>query len=218
MDAIIQIFARAPLRGTVKRRLARDLGERRTMRIYRALLAGTLQTVAAAGVSAEIWVAGSPFHPYLRKLASRYRMPLRVQHGSDLGERMLRALRHGLNRASSVILIGSDCPGLTAAHLRQARDALTTPDRIVLGPSTDGGYYLIGARRAPPSPFRGITWGTGTVLVQTRRRLRRLALVECRLPELTDLDDGRSLRRLGSLGADILRRVWMRSERARQRQ
>lgn len=198
MAAIVQIFARAPLRGTVKRRLARDLGERRTMKIYRALLAGTLQTVAEADVPAEIWVAGSPFHPWLRKMTRRHQMRIRVQHGADLGERMWRALRHGLDRSPSVILIGSDCPGLTATHLHQARAALTSADRIALGPSTDGGYYLIGTRCAPRALFTAIDWGSDRVLDQTRARLRRLELSECSLAPLTDLDDRTSLDELRS--------------------
>lgn len=87
--------------------------------------------------------------------------------------RMQGALTDALRRAPAAVLIGSDCPGYSAAYLCSAFTALATHD-AVLGPAHDGGYVLIGLRRIDPSLFAAIPWGTGDVLAHTRTRLAAL--------------------------------------------
>ena len=94
---------------------------------------------------------------------------------------------------SRAILTGTDLPTLVASHLKQAIDELSTHD-IVLGPTLDGGYYLIGLRRPTPELFEGISWSTATVLEETRKKASALGLSEALLPSLRDLDDVEDLK------------------------
>lgn len=145
--------------------------------------------------------------PARRTSASR--LPLRVafdpewtvvkQRGPDLGARMRNAiavlLRSG---AEKVVIIGTDTPWMGAERIVRAVRSLDRTD-IVLGPTEDGGYYLLGARRAVPEMFEGIPWGTPRVLVRTTRALQR-AGVTCRLlPRDFDLDRPDDLQRAARL-------------------
>jgi len=112
---------------------------------------------------------------------------LRPQLGADLGERMCRALSGALERSSRAVLIGTDCPGLSAPVLRQAFEVLDHRD-AVLGPALDGGYVLIGLRVAGPALFWDIPWGTDRVLELSRLRLRAMGWRWSELEPLRDLD------------------------------
>lgn len=100
---------------------------------------------------------------------------------------MCRALSGALEGASRAVLIGTDCPGLSAALLEEALEALNHRD-AVLGPALDGGYVLIGLRIAAPTLFQGIPWGTDQVLEMSRVRLRALGWCWHELEPLRDLD------------------------------
>jgi hypothetical protein len=120
---------------------------------------------------------------------------LHLQQGDDLGERMARAL----SRAMPAIVMGSDCPSLTPADLREAAAALDWGVDAVLGPARDGGYVLLGLRRIDASLFEGITWGTDTVLQETRSRLRSLGWRWHELPTRFDIDRPEDLRLLSPM-------------------
>lgn len=114
-----------------------------------------------------------------------------------MGLAMLRALRG----ADKVLIVGTDCPALTIADLQAAADALDQAD-VVLQPSSDGGYVLIGARRCEMRALHAIAWSSGAELQQTRNRLRRLGLAWKELPTRWDVDwpaDVRRARRTGLL-------------------
>jgi len=96
----------------------------------------------------------------------------------------VEAFREGVNR---VVIIGSDCPALTAEDLEQAWRALDTRD-VVLGPATDGGYWLIGLREPQSALFERIAWSTSTVLAETIDRAHRTGLRVGQLRQLTDVD------------------------------
>ncbi len=114
---------------------------------------------------------------------------IREQGEGDLGARMERATREAFaDGAEAVVVIGADCPQLTAVHLAAACAALREKE-IVLGPAADGGYYLIGLRRARPELFRGIAWSTAAVLTQTLAAARAVS-VDCHLLDtLCDVDE-----------------------------
>ena len=113
---------------------------------------------------------------------------LRTQVGNHLGERMAYAARTGL-ATGPVILIGTDCPTLTAADLGGASMALAQEDNdAVLGPALDGGYYLLGLRRIHPCLFTDMAWGSDRVLAETRARLRALDWRWWELPPRRDID------------------------------
>ncbi len=118
-------------------------------------------------------------------------MPL--QQGSDLGERMAHALRQSLLNARYTVLIGSDCPELSAEYLQQAFDSLEAEEganssKVVLGPATDGGYVLLGSSLAELPVFDNIEWGSNRVFESTVRGLKKAKISYSLLTPLSDID------------------------------
>lgn len=186
--AVLQIFGKPPLPGAVKTRLISALGAHGAADLYRRLLVHSLETASASGLSnIEFWVTDAG-DVSAKRLADRHGVSLHQQQGDDLGQRMSRALSTALARAKFALLMGCDCPSLTAADLRQAAGWLRSGADAVLGPACDGGYYLIGLRRPLVGLFDNMPWGTGEVLAITRRRLRHAGLMWHELPEYTDID------------------------------
>jgi hypothetical protein len=184
-EALVIVFARAPVPGQVKTRLVPVLGARGAASLYARLAERTVRVARAARIGpVELHCAPSAAHPFFRRFAERKR----VQKGADLGERMYRALRHGLRRHRAVLLVGSDCPVLRAAHLRRAAQWLRDGVDAVFAPTRDGGYALIGLSRISCKLFRNIPWGSRRVMARTRARLRRLGWRWRALPRLWDVD------------------------------
>ena len=123
-------------------------------------------------------------------------MALRTQTGADLGERMYFAMEQTLDNYRHVMLAGSDCIDLAVADLDLAREKLVEGYDVVLGPSLDGGYHLIGLSRLYRELFTGIEWGTDRVLQDTRERVAQLDLKLYELPERRDLDRPEELKYL----------------------
>lgn len=189
---MLLVFARAPRPGQVKTRLIPHIGAERAAAIYRDLLTGTLQTALHAGFAAtQLWLAGDR-HPYFDNIANGAALDICQQQGADLGDRMHHAFARALKRYRAAILIGSDCPALTAGDLKQARHALQKND-IVLGPARDGGYYLIGLCKNSRTLFKGIAWGRASVLSETKARIKALGWQLSLLTERWDVDDLQSL-------------------------
>ncbi len=110
------------------------------------------------------------------------------QSEGDLGQRMLSAFVASLSQGRRrVVLIGSDCPEITAPILSSAFALLTDHD-LVLGPARDGGYYLIGLTAPYPELFQDMPWGTAAVLTKTQTKAARLGLKTALLEPLTDID------------------------------
>jgi len=173
--------------GRVKTRLAARIGPWAAARLHLRLTRRALRTAREAGCGAV------ELHVTADHRAFRF-WPKRVlQRGSDLGERMFRALR----RHRRAILIGSDCPALEARDLRRAARRLCAGYRVVLLPTEDGGYALIAARHAPRAIFEGVPWGEPRVFGETARRLAGMRW--CRLRTLWDVDRPEDLERLRSL-------------------
>ena len=189
------VFARPPVLGRVKTRLAATLGPAQALRVYRRLLALTQQAVAAAALPATVWLAEAPAaaetseNKATQELPEWPGLPWRLQTpGSDLGERLAEALAVAFaGGATQAAVIGTDCPGLTANHLTQAFNALAAHD-LVVGPAADGGYYLLALRQPQPALFRGIAWSSPTVLAETLAHAARLGLQAHLLPVLSDVD------------------------------
>lgn len=191
----IIIFSRYPRAGRVKTRLIPHLGAEGAASLHAHLTEQTLTRAreAAAGRAAllSLWYTGASAAKMKDWLGSS--LPLILQQGKDLGERMASAFRaswaKGVQRA---VLIGSDCISLTPELIIQALAKLAQHD-LVLGPASDGGYYLIGLRRglAPGTQdalFRNIDWGTGAVYRQTLARAAAAKLTISILQELHDID------------------------------
>ncbi|MDS4029302.1 MAG: TIGR04282 family arsenosugar biosynthesis glycosyltransferase [Candidatus Contendobacter sp.] len=196
-NARLLIFAKAPVPGRVKTRLAGWLGTRGAAVLYRQLLCRTLRIAHTARLCPiELWCAPDARHGFFGACRREYSAQLRRQCAGDLGRRMNHALNRTLAAGHPAVLIGGDCASLGKAELRAAFDLLAAGHAAVLGPAMDGGYVLIGLNRSCPTLFRGIAWSTPTVLATTRRRLQRAGMNWAELAPGWDVDTPADLRRL----------------------
>jgi rSAM/selenodomain-associated transferase 1 len=184
---IVFIFARAPRFGAVKTRLARDIGAAETLRFYRNTLHGVARRLASSG-RLDVVLAVTPDRTAMETAYWPAGLARVAQGRGDLGLRMVRVLKCAGSRPA--IVIGSDIPDASVALVLDAVRALGT-SRFVLGPTQDGGYWLIGARH-PASLSRrqldSVRWSTPHALADTVAKLHDVSL----LPQtLTDVDDGR---------------------------
>lgn len=192
----IAVFARAPIPGQAKTRLAPMLGEEAAARLQGELVRRALGTALAARVgSVELWCAPDASHPFFAACAREFGVTLHAQRGADLGERMAQAFAAALGENASLVLIGSDCPALTPRALREAAAALGSHD-AVLAPAEDGGYVLVGLSRADPGIFGGMAWGGSTVMAETRARLARAQATCKELETFWDIDRPEDYERL----------------------
>ncbi len=190
----IVIFAKAPVPGQVKTRLIPILGAQGAADLARLMLAHTLgQALAAAVGPVELCVTPSPDEATWRSLEVPATVAWSDQGQGDLGTRMARAARRVTDAGESVLIIGTDCPALDAAHLRRAATSLQTFDATLV-PTADGGYVLLGLNRFHASLFEGIEWSTDTVAFETRRRLEQLDWKVHDHPMLRDIDEPADLR------------------------
>ena len=185
------VFTRFPMPGRAKTRLIPALGPLGAALLQRRMTESVLAGPARPGEhDTEVRYAGGGWRKMRRWLGASLRYV--DQGGGGLGRRMHRAMNDafaaGCGRA---VIIGSDCPAITRDHVRDAFEALASHD-VVLGPSADGGYWLIGAR-GPVDIFDGVAWGTDQVLGQTRRRISDRGLSMRLLERLSDVDSPRDL-------------------------
>lgn len=185
----ILVFAREPVAGHVKTRLARSIGDQAAVQFHQEIVTKTVDMAANSGLAElELHVSGNMEHPFFRSLANQYSMRICLQEGNDLGEKMFYALKKALDHASYCILIGTDCPVMTADYLKQAFHILEKGMDAVIGPAEDGGYVLIGASRIDISWFNNIDWGSQHVLAQSRQRLTANNARYEELQQLWDVD------------------------------
>jgi hypothetical protein len=185
------VFAKAPVPGRVKTRLARTIGDEAAALVYRALAERTLATAAAArraGVVAdvELWIDPDSDAAAVEPWRERYGATIERQAGADLGERMRHALRASLAHGRPALLIGTDVPGYDVAYLAAAAATLERRDAVI-GPAMDGGYVLIGLARDVDA-FAGVQWSTAGVLAATRARLTAAGASHDELASLRDVD------------------------------
>jgi rSAM/selenodomain-associated transferase 1 len=214
---VVLVFARAPLAGRAKTRIARRIGTSAAARLQERLVRAALATARAARCGpVELHVTRR--HAWFASLAVK----TKLQRGAELGERMQRALRAALQRHPRVVLIGADCPALRGADIARAVRWLQGGADIVLAPAEDGGYALIAARRLHPALFSAIAWGGASVLEHTIENAARGALRLRLLRTVWDVDRPQDLERLGPLAlarGSALRKLTRRAsgERARAR-
>lgn len=196
MTPAVAVFLKAPRLGTVKTRLAAEIGARQALRLYRVMAGRTLAEVRRAGLEATVW-----FTPADAATEMRFWLgdgwDLRPQASGDLGMR-LAAAAHAVPAGRGWLAVGADCPRLDAALLREAA-AIVAREEIVVGPSEDGGYYLVGGPTPLPDLFSAIPWGTARVLEETRARLLGAGAVWRELATLRDVDTGQDARAEGLL-------------------
>lgn len=185
---VLQIFAKAPLPGAVKTRLAVDIGEVQACAVYLSLLTRTAANTQSSQRDTELWCSPDKHHPELQRLALENNLTLTNQCDGDIGERMLYALKEGLKEHQKVVLIGSDCPVISAGYINQAFDALDESD-VVFGPVEDGGYVLIGCRQLHGALFNDVEWSSINTLKQNIQAVERCGLRYALLADLWDVDD-----------------------------
>jgi len=189
-EIAIAILAKAPIAGVAKTRLIPALGPEGAARLQERLLVAAVATALEVG-TVTLWAAPDTSHPAFQQFAPRVR--LACQPDGDLGTRMLGAIA-AENRP--VLVIGTDCPALTADHLRRSADLLHDGIDVVVSPAEDGGYVLIGMRTPEPRLFSDMVWSTPTVMMETRRRLACLNLSWREPARLWDVDVPRDLHRM----------------------
>jgi rSAM/selenodomain-associated transferase 1 len=192
----LAVLAKAPVPGAVKTRLIPALGAEGAAALHRRLVRHTLETARLAAIGpVELCCAPAAEHPFFAQCRADLGIELTVQSEGDLGNRMSAAFSRLLS-AGPAILIGADCPSLTAEDLRAAAQALARGYETVLTPTEDGGYALIGLGRPAPELFADMEWSTERVMARTRERLAFLSLRWQELPMRWDVDRPADLERL----------------------
>ncbi len=192
------VFTRYPEPGSTKTRLIPELGEQGAADLQRQMTE-RMADVARKSKAGDtvIRYTGAPRASFQRWLGRGFRYT--EQGDGGLGERMSRAFFDSFEEgAARAVITGIDCPDVSADILDSAFDELNRHD-VVLGPATDGGYYLVGVRnsaqaRAIPRLFEGIRWGTEEVLAQTQAIIEELGLSSFRLAPLDDVDRPEDIR------------------------
>ncbi|WP_421840897.1 TIGR04282 family arsenosugar biosynthesis glycosyltransferase [Marinobacter algicola] len=192
-SALVMQFSKWPEAGRVKTRLMPELGAEGAMEAHIRLSLAVLDNLVASGYIVRfLWdreLKSTPegATPVLERLEA-HGVAQALQQGGVLGERMLQALEVGLRGFGKAMIVGSDCPSVDADYVRAAVAALDEVD-VVLGPSEDGGYVLIGARRVIPGMLADVAWGTDKALSQTCDRLTQAGVSFRLLPQRWDVDE-----------------------------
>jgi len=184
------VFAKAPLAGFAKTRLIPALGAEGAAELACRMLSHTLAQALAAGAQAvELCMSPAPSDPAWKGVALPQAVERSDQGDGDLGARMNRAVERALAlRQGPVLVIGTDCPALTAAYIAEASRQLEQHDAVLL-PASDGGYVLIGLQAPCPEVFTDMAWSTQGVAAETLRRLAALGLRVWQGPTLHDMDE-----------------------------
>jgi rSAM/selenodomain-associated transferase 1 len=195
MDALI-VVAKRPAPGQTKTRLTPPLSAAQAAQLYECFLRDTLDLMRGVpDVQRSIAFLPVETRDYFAHLAPDF--DLILQAGDDLGTRLDHALTHYLTRGCDhAVIMNSDGPTLPIAHLRQAFTELAAGAEVVLGPSADGGYYLIGLSRPAPRLLREVRMSTSHVLADTLALAHEENLRVALLPAWYDVDEALSLSRL----------------------
>jgi hypothetical protein len=198
----VAILARAPIAGAAKTRLIPALGAEGAARLQGWMLERTLATALAAEVGpVSLWLAGEAAPRDLARWRADGAVAIQPQTEGDLGQRMLAAVSPAPTFLGTLV-IGTDCPALTASHLRQAAAALRDHDAVTI-PAEDGGYVLIGMRAPAAEAFAGIAWGSARVMTQTRQRFAAMGWRWSELATLWDVDRAEDVARLAAQCPEI---------------
>jgi rSAM/selenodomain-associated transferase 1 len=189
----VAILAKAPIPGRVKTRLIPALGADGAAALQARFIARAVDTATSADIGpVTLWATPDQNHPAFQECRAKG-LALARQPDADLGARMCAALAQA---AGPALVIGTDCPALTPAHLRTAAAVLRDGIDVAIVPVEDGGYAVIGARRAEPRLFEAMSWGTADVMAQTRRVMAQLGLSWREPARLWDVDRPQDLARL----------------------
>ncbi len=190
---LLLVFIKNSIRGKVKTRLAKTIGEEQALAVYERLLTHTLRETKT--LHCDKWICYSHFipdqDPWLEAGFKPY-----LQQGEDLGVRMCNAFKAGFEAGyREIVIIGSDCPELSADILNEAFQSFNYCP-VCLGPADDGGYYLLGMRQLYQVLFGQKQWSTPSVFRDTVEDLKKLQVSYYSLPVLADVDEEKDLFRM----------------------
>jgi len=191
---LLIIFVKNPIAGKVKTRLAESIGSSNALHIYKMLLRHTHSVACKLDTDVQVWYSSQINRTDFWEKGGFNKQ---LQKGRNLGQRMSHAIQNGFSSGyEHVAIIGSDCPGLTPEHIKNAFDMLNDSD-FVIGPASDGGYYLLGLRRFLPDIFEGINWSKDSVFKDTINIIDRHNFSVSLLEELNDIDTIEDLQNSG---------------------
>ena len=201
MRNALLIFARTPIIGKVKNRLIPTLGVQATTELYIALAEYTFSQCEKTTrfQQIQLWQTEEA-----GQWEARYPFKCLTQPEGNLGKRMYCAFQQTLAQFDSAVLIGVDCPSLSSKDLDHAAQQLN--DNNVIGPSEDGGYYLLGLNECHQGLFEGVHWGHGDVAKTTYKNAKKCALKFITLEKKWDIDRIEDVQRLLNEHADFLQR------------
>ncbi|WP_348548674.1 TIGR04282 family arsenosugar biosynthesis glycosyltransferase [Psychrobacter sp. KFRI-CH2-11] len=191
----IIIFAKFPAAGKAKTRLQPELGVAGAARMARKLLLHSTRQARATGFTVELCVSPAPSDSCWQTLDLPKSLHWSAQADGDLGLRMLTASQNALKKFEKILLIGSDCPALTATKIHSAAQQLETQNSVMI-PAFDGGYVLFGFKKAYASLFADIKWSTASVASITQQRIKDLNWSLALLAPLPDIDEPEDLQYL----------------------
>lgn len=196
--SLLLVFSKNPTLGKVKTRLAKTIGKEKALKVYKALLKKTASVLEELEVDIHLY-----YSDFIEKddLFSTVATQKKRQTGEQLGERMSNAFRESLISYNKVVIIGTDLWTLEIQDIKNAFRALEN-HAAVIGPSTDGGYYLLGIKEVIPQIFLDKQWGTSSVLPNTLKDLKSIKYHL--LPEKNDIDTFSDLEEHPTLKACIL--------------
>jgi hypothetical protein len=194
-DNTLIIFVKNLIVGRVKTRLAATLGNDAAMDIYKQLLKNIHNKIQSLDVDKIVF-----YSAFIEEdIWENNVFQKEIQEGNDLGERMKNAFKSSFTAGhKKIVIIGTDCPEINENILKNAFEKLNSYD-IVIGPATDGGYYLLGMKKEHPFLFQDIEWSTDKVLQQTIELCHRNQLSYFLLPKLSDIDEEKDLKHFENL-------------------
>ncbi len=184
MDKHLIIFIKNPELGKAKTRIAKTMGDEKALSIYKELLQHTLDTTLQVDCSRHLFYSA---HINREDQWSEKDFIKQLQIEGGLGDKIKDAFKTVMKTADSCLIIGSDCGDMSADILNQAFTALRSHD-VVLGPTFDGGYYLLGVSKPDLELFDGVAWSTETVYEQTLEKVKAASVTYFELPKLHDID------------------------------
>ncbi len=194
-QACIIIFAKFPAQGMAKTRLQPALGVDGAARMARQLLLHSIKQALATGFTVELCVSPALADPCWQTLDLPDALQWSAQVQGDLGLRMLSASQKALERFEKVVLIGTDCPDLTAKQIQSAAQCLDQHDTVMI-PAFDGGYVLLGFKQVDAQLFADMTWSVSDVAAITCQRVIDLGWSLIMLEPLADIDEPSDLQYL----------------------
>lgn len=213
LKSAIMVFAKAPIAGLVKTRLIPTIGWQKATQLHCAMATHSVHVATACGIEhshVQLWCTPDIHDKLFGDLKRDYAVSLHQQVGDDLGERMYHAFQNALVDHDRVIIVGSDCPVISKKLIEHALFSLEN-NEAVLVPAEDGGYVLLGLRKAVKELFDGIAWGTSGVFTQTLERLLQAGFTWEEFPAQWDVDRPDDLLRLCRVSRDYELHVKLRS-------